>query len=72
MDAVAVLRLALKVLSDRLIVILLIVLAFILALYVMSWGDWPRVVCLAIFMLFGYLLVRYRDGKSNETAQASE
>lgn len=70
MDAISVVRLALKVLTDRLIMLVLIILAFILALYVMYFGDWQRVVCLAIFMLFGYLLARFtQTGASNERHQ---
>lgn len=64
MDATSVIRIALQVISDRLISILALIASSIMCGWTM-WGlEWERVVALAIFNVFAYLLVRNKE-KSN-------
>jgi hypothetical protein len=64
MDATAIIRLALVVISDRLITILALLTSCGLACWAM-WGmGWERVTILAIYVIFSYLTVRTKE-KSN-------
>jgi hypothetical protein len=64
MDATAIIRLALVVISDRLITILALLTSFGLGCWTM-WGmGWERVTTLAIYVIFSYLTVRTKE-KSN-------
>ena len=66
MDATSVIRIALQVISDRLISILALIASSIMCGWTM-WGlGWERVVALAIFSVFAYLLVRNKE-KPNES-----
>jgi fatty acid desaturase len=65
MEATAIIRLALVVISDRLITILALLTSCGLACWAM-WGmGWERVTILAIYVIFSYLTVKTRE-KSNE------
>jgi hypothetical protein len=63
MDAsiIAFIRLALEVISDRLITILALAMSCGLACYTMWAGDWTRVATLAIFVVFSYLVVQTKE-----------
>lgn len=62
MEATQVIRIALEVISERLIVILALISNSVMCGWVM-WGmGWERVATLAIFTIFSYLLVK---GSSN-------
>ena len=66
MDAIKVLNLALKVLSERLLSLLALLTSFALGCWTM-WGPvWERVVTLAIFVLFAYLLVYSKERTRHE------
>ena len=65
MEATAIIRLALEVISDRLITILALLTSCGLACWAM-WGmGWERVTILAIYVIFSYLTVKTRE-KANE------
>ena len=65
MDATSIIRLALGVISDRLITIAALLTSFGLGCWTM-WGmGWERVTTLAIYVIFAYLLVTAKE-KSNE------
>ena len=65
MEATAIIRLALSVITDRLITILALLTSCGLACWAM-WGmGWERVTILAIYVIFSYLTVRTKE-KSNE------
>ena len=65
MEATAIIRLALVVISDRLITILALLTSCGLACWTM-WGmGWERVTILAIYVIFSYLTVKTRE-KANE------
>lgn len=67
MDAIALIRIALSVLTDRLIVILALLMSCGLACWVMWGPTWERVVTLTIFVIFSYLIVRINgNGKDQE------
>ena len=64
MDATAVVRIALGVISDRLITILALLTSFGLGCWTM-WGlGWERVSALAIYVVLAYLVVTAKE-KSN-------
>ena len=75
MDAVALVRLALAVITDRLITILALLTSAGLGCWTMWDPIWQRVSTLAIFVIFAYALVRAKerneDGTGKKT-QASE
>ena len=68
MDSVSLLRLALEVISDRLITILALITTCGLAAYTLWAGDWTRVATLAIYAVFAYLTVTVKE-KRNDTRQ---
>ena len=61
MDAVALVRLALSVITDRLITILALISASIMCGWTMWNPMWERVSTLAIFVVFAYALVRAKE-----------
>jgi uncharacterized membrane protein YhfC len=64
MDATTVVRMALGVISDRLITIAALLTSFGLGCWTM-WGlGWERVSALAIYVIFAYLVVTAKE-KSN-------
>jgi len=64
MDATTVVRIALGVISDRLITIAALLTSFGLGCWTM-WGlGWERVSALAIYVIFAYLVVTAKE-KSN-------
>jgi len=66
MEAVALVRLALAVITDRLITIMALVAASIMCGWTMWNPMWERVVTLAIFVVFSYLIVNVKERKQNE------
>jgi uncharacterized membrane protein len=70
MDATAIIRLALVVISDRLITILALLTSFGLGCWTM-WGlGWERVTTLAIYVIFSYLLVRIKERKNGNSTES--
>ena len=69
MDATQVIRIALQVISDRLITILALISASIMCGWVM-WGQgWERVSALAIFTVFAYLVVKAKEAKNGSDSE---
>ena len=66
MDALKVVNLALKVLSERLLTLLALLTSFALGCWTMWGPEWERVVTLAIFVLFAYLLVYSKERTRHE------
>ena len=58
MDAVALVRLALGIISDRLITIMALLASTTMGCWAMYDPKWERVVALAIFVFFSYLVVK--------------
>jgi len=71
MEAVALIRLALRIISDRLITILALIACSIMCGWTMWNPMWERVVTLAIFVIFSYLVVNIKE-KNNERSQKTE
>ena len=67
MDSIALVKLALGVITERLILIMSLVMNFALAIWVMQGQSWQQVLTLLIFVIFSYLIIRNRDSK-HETA----
>ena len=66
MDAIQLVRLALNVVSERVITILGLSMSFALACWTMWGPEWDRVVTLGIFILFSYLvIISTKRGSSN-------
>jgi hypothetical protein len=70
MDATSIIRLALGVISDRLITIAALLTSFGLGCWAMYGMGWERVTTLAIYVIFAYLLVTVKE-KSNENPRDS-
>ena len=66
MEAVALVRLALAVITDRLITILALIASSVMCGWTMWDPMWERVVTLAIFVVFSYLIVNVKERKQNE------
>jgi len=66
MEAVTIIRLALKIISDRLITILALIASSVMCGWTMWNPMWERVVTLAIFVVFSYLIVNVKERKQNE------
>ena len=66
MDAVAMVRIALGVISDRLLVILCLGLSFGLACWTMWDPRWERLATMAFFAIFSYALLNSKERKQNE------
>ena len=64
-------RLALEVISDRLLTILTLIMVFVLAWYTVVQPEIIRLGTTALFAIFGYLIVTSKEtknGKVSETA----
>ena len=72
MEAVALVRLALGIITDRLITILALISSSVMCGWTMWNPMWERVVTLAIFVIFCYLLVNVKDRIKHENKTASE
>jgi positive regulator of sigma E activity len=68
MESIALIRLALEVISDRLITILALIMCCALTSYTLWAGEWTRVATLSIFVVFSYLIVSNKE-KSNAKQQ---
>ena len=66
MDAVALVRLALAVISERMLSILALGLSFSLACWTMWDPKWERLGTMAFFAIFSYLLINIKERNSNE------
>jgi len=66
MEAVALVRLALAVITDRLITILGLIASSIMCGWTMWNPMWERVTTLAIFVVFCYLIVNVKERTKNE------
>ena len=71
MDAVVLIRLALAVISDRLITILALLASSVMCGWTMWNPMWERVTTLAIFVVFSYLVVNTKE-KNNERKEKTE
>ena len=70
MDATSVIRIALQIISDRLITILALLTSFGLGCWTMWGPTWERVVTLAIFSVFAYLLVRNKGEPNGSDSES--
>jgi hypothetical protein len=68
MDAIQLVRLALNVISERLLVILAMILSFSLACWTMAQGTPERIITLAIFVLGVFLPILFKVGTKHERA----
>jgi len=66
MEAVALVRLALAVITDRLITILALIASSVMCGWTMWNPMWERVTTLAIFVVFCYLIVNVKERTKNE------
>jgi hypothetical protein len=72
MDAIAVVRLALTVINQRLLIILVLGLSFGLACWVMYAPSWERLTAMAFFCIYSYLCIYTQERIENGKAQTSE
>ena len=66
MEAIALVRLALNVITDRLITILALIASSVMCGWTMWNPMWERVTTLAIFVVFCYLIVNVKERTKNE------
>ena len=71
MDATVIIRLALEVISNRLITILALLTSCGLACWVMWGPDWERVTTLAIYVIFSHLTVRTKEKRNEESSTST-
>ena len=71
MDATAVVRIALGVISDRLITILALLTSFGLGCWTMWGPTWERVATLGIYVVFCYLTICAKEYKNEEPTPAT-
>lgn len=72
MDATSIIRLALGVISDRLITIAALLTSFGLGCWTMYGMGWERVTTLAIYVIFAYLLVTAKEKPNGKLPQNTE
>jgi len=72
MDAISVVRIALDVICQRLLVILSLGLSFGLACWVMYAPGWERLATMAFFAIFSYLIINVKERNSDGQAQKVE
>jgi hypothetical protein len=72
MEAIVVIRLALKIISDRLITILALLASSIMCGWTMWNPMWERVTTLAIFVVFSYLVVNIKEKNNHERSEKTE
>jgi len=61
MDSIALLRLALAVLADKVLTIIALSMSFGLACWTMWWPTYERLGMSAFFALFSYLMVKTKE-----------
>jgi hypothetical protein len=66
MEAVQVVRIALNVITDRLLVILALGLSFSLACWTMYFPIWERMGTMAFFSIFSYLIINIKERNQHE------
>jgi hypothetical protein len=69
MEAVALVRLALGVITDRLLVIIALGLSFSLACWTMYIPTWERLGTMAFFCVFSFALINIKDRVKNEKSE---
>jgi hypothetical protein len=67
MDAITLIRLALNVISDRLITIMALIASSVMCGWTMWNPMWERVTTLAIFVVFCYLIVNTKERIKHES-----
>lgn len=72
MDAVVLLRLALRTLTDRLLVLAVLLMSCFLASWVMYIPSWERVSVLGIFCVFGYLVLPGKGSNAEKREETAE
>jgi len=70
-ESIQIIRIALGVISDRLITIVALLSSCGLTCYTLWAGGWERVATLAIYVIFAYLTVGIKE-KSNAVHSKSE
>jgi hypothetical protein len=72
MEAIALVRLALRIISDRLLVILALALSFSLACWSMYDPIWERLATMAFFSIFSYLVINIRERNKGSIETTSD
>jgi hypothetical protein len=71
MDGIAIVRLALSVVTEKLLAILALALVFTLACWTMYDPRWERLATMAFFSIFSYLLMNRSMPNAIEKTAAS-
>ena len=69
MEAVSLIRLALQIITDRLLVIIALGLSFSLACWTMYIPTLERLGTMAFFCVFSFALIHMKDSTKNEKSE---
>ena len=69
MDGIQIIKVALAIITDRLISILALLTSFALGCWTMWEPEWTRVATLAIFVVFSFQLVNIKESKNGHDSQ---
>jgi len=72
MEATQIIRIALGVISDRLITIVALLSSCGLTCYTLWAGGWERVATLAIYVIFAYLTVGIKEKRNAVHSQSED
>lgn len=72
MESIQIIRLALGVISDRLITIVALLSSCGLTCYTLWAGGWERVATLAIYVVFAYLTVSIKEKRNAVHSQSED
>jgi hypothetical protein len=72
MESIQIIRLALGVISDRLITIVALLSSCGLTCYTLWAGGWERVATLAIYVIFAYLTVGIKEKRNAVHSQSED
>jgi len=70
MDGIQIIKVALAIITDRLISILALLTSFALGCWTMSEPEWTRVATLGIFVVFSFLLVNIKERSNGHDSQS--
>ena len=71
MDGIALVRLALNIITERLLVVFILLLSFFLCCWVMYDPNWERLAVSFFFSMFSYLVVNSKERYKNESKAES-
>lgn len=72
MEGIALVKLALSIVTERVILIMSLIMSFVLAIWVMQVGNWQQVLALLIFVIFSTVVTKRDDNERAKQASQAE